>query len=46
MTRLGERGEKTLWTERGGKDGEIWGGGTPLTGEESLAGEKGLAGVV
>ena len=45
MTRLGERGEKTRWTERGGKGGEVRRGGS-LTGEESLAGEKGLAGVV
>ena len=44
MTRLGERGEKTRWTERGGKGGELWGGGS-LRGEESFAGEKGLAGV-
>ena len=44
MTRLGERGEKTRWTERGGKGGELWGGGL-LRGEESFAGEIGLAGV-
>ena len=42
MTRLGERGEKTRWTERGGKGGELWGGGL-LRGEESFVGGSAIA---
>ena len=43
MTRLGERGEKTLWTERGGRDGDLWGGDS-IREEASLAWDPWLGG--
>ena len=43
MTRLGERGEKTLWTERGGRDGDLWGGDS-IREQASLAWDPWLGG--